>query len=599
MWVSGIQVRNYKSFSDSGLVSLGPKFNVILGQNNSGKSALLESLKTFRNENNPHRDLMIRREAIPDPISIFGLEVHVDANEIFDSLMNYGNPISIPIASDGNVKEYVQRIFEKDGVVTKIQYSTAGVQGYQGRPSHGFFEPNGEDLSFQISPTNNRQNYTLSGVRSGQKDTLGELIPHIISSKIFVFEAERVNLSVSSVTAPSKIQGNAGNLARALLAMSEQPILWEEFNLNVNRILPNVKRVVPSVVEGSSNVEIRLWPVDPKEQRPDLMVSLARSGTGVGQVLAILCAAMTVRQAVIGVDEPSNFLHPGAVKALFAILAAYDHQYVVTTHSLDVLAAVGDVKVYMTKWADCITTVHEIKIGDFREHKAVLGELGVSLYDVLGMETILWVEGETEEICIPRIVQKIFGYLPGNIGVVRVRSASELADKKRGAAFWDVYRLLSSSGGSVPANTRFLFDRETRSTREINDISRASEGEASFLSRRTFENYLIGENILIDEINSEAIVLGKDQIDSGVLNSWLSEHAARFSPAGTWLGDSDAIEWKSLVDAPAMLNAMFKDLLNSEYRKVRNSPSLTSRLLASGGKDREELESFISGLLKS
>jgi AAA15 family ATPase/GTPase len=44
MYLSKFQLFNYKSFLDSGLLDFTPVINIIVGQNNSGKTALLEAL---------------------------------------------------------------------------------------------------------------------------------------------------------------------------------------------------------------------------------------------------------------------------------------------------------------------------------------------------------------------------------------------------------------------------------------------------------------------------------------------------------------------------------------------------------------------------
>jgi predicted ATPase len=206
--------------------------------------------------------------------------------------------------------------------------------------------------------------------------------------------------------------------------MQTDPALWEQFNSHVNLVLPNVKRVIVAGDEGF--VEIRVWPVDPSSDRSDLVVKLADSGTGVAQVLAILCAIMTLKRAVICIDEPGNFLHPGAVKALIGILRQYEHQYVVTTHSLDALISAQPEKVYYVEWSDCVSTLSQRNVMNVEEHKHMLAELGVSLSDIFGMEAVLWVEGETEEICVPIIVQHIKGFMPATHVVVRVRAVSDL-----------------------------------------------------------------------------------------------------------------------------------------------------------------------------
>jgi AAA15 family ATPase/GTPase len=56
MYLSKFQLFNYKSFLDSGLLEFTYGINIIVGQNNSGKTALLEAL-TLNFDNVPHRSI--------------------------------------------------------------------------------------------------------------------------------------------------------------------------------------------------------------------------------------------------------------------------------------------------------------------------------------------------------------------------------------------------------------------------------------------------------------------------------------------------------------------------------------------------------------
>ena len=56
MHLSSIRVFNYKSFVDSGTIYLMPGINIIVGQNNAGKTALLETM-SFDFQNVPHESL--------------------------------------------------------------------------------------------------------------------------------------------------------------------------------------------------------------------------------------------------------------------------------------------------------------------------------------------------------------------------------------------------------------------------------------------------------------------------------------------------------------------------------------------------------------
>lgn len=54
MYISKFEVRNYKSYRAPGALELKPGFNIITGQNNAGKTSLLESL-SCRFSYRPHR----------------------------------------------------------------------------------------------------------------------------------------------------------------------------------------------------------------------------------------------------------------------------------------------------------------------------------------------------------------------------------------------------------------------------------------------------------------------------------------------------------------------------------------------------------------
>jgi AAA15 family ATPase/GTPase len=56
MYISGFQVANYKSFFEPITLKFTPGFNIISGQNNAGKTALLEALGLDFGWN-PHRSL--------------------------------------------------------------------------------------------------------------------------------------------------------------------------------------------------------------------------------------------------------------------------------------------------------------------------------------------------------------------------------------------------------------------------------------------------------------------------------------------------------------------------------------------------------------
>src|ERR1051325_6144423 len=56
MYFSDIQISNYKSYRNSSRLELKTGINVVVGRNNAGKTALLETL-SLKFETNPHRTI--------------------------------------------------------------------------------------------------------------------------------------------------------------------------------------------------------------------------------------------------------------------------------------------------------------------------------------------------------------------------------------------------------------------------------------------------------------------------------------------------------------------------------------------------------------
>ena len=66
---------------------------------------------------------------------------------------------------------------------------------------------------------------------------------------------------------------------------------------------------------------IKLWHIKQETDREDLAFPISESGTGVGQVLAMLFVALNSKypRSII-IDEPQSFLHPSALRKLLEIL---------------------------------------------------------------------------------------------------------------------------------------------------------------------------------------------------------------------------------------------------------------------------------------
>ena len=134
------------------------------------------------------------------------------------------------------------------------------------------------------------------------------------------------------------------------------------------------------------------------------------------------------------------------------------------------------------------------------ELRCLLDEVGVRLSDVFGMDKILWVEGPTEEKCYRQIITKILNKSLRGIQILAVKNTGDL-EGKRAHIIFDVYDKLSGSQNLFPPAIGFVFDRETRTEQEMEDLRKRSSNPVEFLPRRMYENYLLDSEAIASVIN--------------------------------------------------------------------------------------------------
>ncbi len=150
------------------------------------------------------------------------------------------------------------------------------------------------------------------------------------------------------------LASDAANLPEALNTLQSNYIQFNRFNAVVREILPDVRRVAVRPHRQNAALEVLIWNHDPKTEREDLAIPLSESGTGVGQVLAILYVVLTSDfPRTIIKDEPQSFLHSGAARKLIEILKRYSlHQFIISTHSPTVIAAANPATITLIRQED-------------------------------------------------------------------------------------------------------------------------------------------------------------------------------------------------------------------------------------------------------
>ena len=605
MYLTEFQLHDYKSYRDSGPIKLKPGFNILTGQNNAGKTALLEGLG-LRFQDRPHRSL----ETAPTPTSKnhahsrARFRFAADQAELLDFLKN--NPgqylISRPKPGTSGIDDRSAPTLLLNQTSLHIELTQSAGRLYRHRSqtfSFGFYESTPDDW-LVIGPTADGalQSQGFFGGTPDHIPQLEVLLGHHLISRIYSFRAERMNIGVSQFGPNRELDPNARNLPEVLNVLQSNPARFERYNRLVKRVLPQVERITVRPQEAQpQQVEILIWSDDPKLEREDLAVPLMESGTGISQVLAMLYVLVTADfPRVILIDEPNSFLHPGAVRALVEIFREHpQHQYIISTHSPELIAASNPSTVHILRRTQGTTHVESVDTQQARDLRTLLLEVGSRLSDVFGAESILWVEGPTEQLCFPLIVQQLLKRPLAGVSIVGVLHTGDFDAKKDTRSVFRIYeRLTQQSSALLPPAIAFIFDREIRPEKDRTDLERESKGRVHFLGRRTYENYLLHAGAIATVLNEHPPFTEAPTTREHV-QEWLDKHIRE----PKYYGKAKTQDYPQDIDAPKLLEDLFLELSENRlsYNKVEHSLALTEWLLTHAPEELKELAELLDTVL--
>lgn len=610
MRVRSFGINNYKSFSSSGEIELGAGFNILVGQNNVGKTAVAEVL-SLRFEDKPHRSV----ETVPTPSAepTPGSNTRVSfelSGEEFATLLGQNSPefyvpLETQVVASGTVQAEARKFVEAvsgrvfvEGIYGPDGLTQARVLAYGGHVS-ATRGGQARTMKFGADPRSGALSLSSEDVVTvGGPATLPIRVARVLQRRVYYFKAERTNVGEGVVQHAEELTPDASNLAQCLHTLQSNTVRFRRLNELVSEIFPEVRQVtVPITPMGQ--IRVMVWTVDPASEREDLAVPLSESGTGVGHVLAMLYVVLTSGQPrTVIIDEPQSYLHPGAVRKLMGILKHYQrqqHQYVVTTHSPAVITAADPHKILLVSKDGAESVVEPVDVEEARNQNLLLKEVGARLSDVFGADNVLWVEGPTEEECFPLILSKVADRPLLGVKLLGVMNTGDL-EGKRSRDVYRIYGRLSKGGGLLPSAVGFIFDREGRTEKDRRDLDRESEGLVAFLPRRMYENYLLNPRA-IAEVASGIKGFREGGVAADQVEGWIEGHGREQkyvgeTVEGPLVGDPS---WLSEVDAAKLLKDLFDDLSQARvaYKKIVHGVALTRWLCENAPEDLREIADLI------
>ena len=591
MKFSNLQLFDYASFAETEVIQLGQGINFFVGQNNTGKSVLLQSFRPSFQQS-PHRNADNFRAELLRP-SIQHATIQFTGTELWRAWRKAGWEVAWTLGGDReHYSRFVSDFFSQANWAAKIRRAD-GTTDLTNNPP-----PRGE------GPTVVRFRATVDGPEfMGYDNTRGLQLLDVINARwgeaVFFFDAQRYNVGRCQINMSALLQPNAANLPAVLMRMQgDRGDLFRTLVQHMRDIFPTVRNLSISSESGSSDLEILVWPVVEQQYR-ELATSLNASGTGLSQVLAILTVAMTMEDAVIVIDEISSFLHPAAAKALVRILESHygGHQYIISTHSPEVLSACRPSTIHLVTKTDFASNVVPIAVDNISQLRVLTNELGVSMTDVFASGRVIWVEGPTEEISFPYIFEET----RDDSAVERQQRAQQFtavvatgdftARRKRPELIFDIYDRLSRAASVLSGAATFAFDTEELNDGQKDDLSKRAKERLLFLPRRMFECYLLHPAAIASVMNAS---LDDDLVTTEAVETFLNTEGGKtkYKARGEWDGDFKDEKWLEKVDAANLLGDLFNSLSGARltFSKSVHSFAILKEILAT---DRAHLDGLI------
>lgn len=440
MWIKDLTLHNIQSFKDAS-TTFSKRINLIVGKNNTGKSAILRSLLNFQRGKITKSELLLRK---------------FEKNGfVFATIME---PPPAPTLKEIDPSDVQAISFE----------SRTGHYSWMHFPSHVL--------------SNNDVVGLLEVLR--RNDALIDFIPYSDSeagNAFLPFLARRKTLynHQGQFDEPSvkKVESDFRNLPTKL-NRARSNTLSHQFE----RACLDILNFVPSTLPGQENMNLAMVG---QYVGLDESITLDQMGDGVAQTVGLLVNLFQARHKIFLIEEVENDLHPEALKKLLALIikSSANNQFIISTHNNIVMRILGsepETKIFETKtelvkdenvntelFTSTINPVHNSPDEKLR----VLYDLGYELIDSHLWDGYLILEEPSAEHIISSFLAPHFApKLVGRLRTIAAKGAGDVPGR-----YHHLHSLFTYVHTSPIYKSRawVLVDGDAAGKKAINDLQEA------------------------------------------------------------------------------------------------------------------------------
>lgn len=549
MRLQQIGLRGFQSYRSTQVLVLDPNLTFLAGLNDVGKSALLRAL----------RFLVERQEGISGDFFItFSWNGPVE--HLIDHLKEgerHGHGVLINTLAERKDQTLVaQFVSSGNGLwCSKLELPDAGMAV--------------ENIRQHIQAGWSRGPFANNTLGVGSMVEYAEKL----ARRVKFITPRRVQLGERALVTQTEIAADGSNLTDVLLYMRNNQIeQFEELQRCISDAFPSVRGI--TIRQNASQREIIGEPaIIYQDGRPPIPLRLC--GSGIEQMLVLGTSVITAeRDTLLLIDEPQAYLHPHAERSLLRLLDSYsEHQYVIATHSHQLLKSKPLRQTRLISSSD-----GESFIASPSDHYDVLERLGVTAADLWLADTVLWVEGPSEEAAFAELLKLIEDdrYAPIEVRAMPGNASRFAARTERQArAAYAFCEEVSNAVSPMPVTMRFLFDTDEKPTDFRSALGERSNGRALFLPCRELENLFLNSSVITAALQERCLQVGHEPPDPDAVSRRLDGLLAEVDNCELYPPDGDTqLSAQDRVRASRVLNDLYWHFSTSQYDKVKDAPML-------------------------
>lgn len=517
MLLRTIEIQNYRSLENVELDNLS-QFNVIIGRNNSGKSAIFGGLfrlgsairgdgvewESALTAKDLKRSLAFRlvfeprrpdREALVDILCVAaGDDSRKDAMLKSPLLRRIECAFRSPAGNPSLLHVRTTRILAEDNKWALVQRMTGDERG--GNPESKVKQIAGEvkraareQVSSGLidigSPSNtiNLSIFANFGANPIRIDpALDWIYQRLIRffSDAYMFNPFRHSTAPLGVSETNLLAQDGSNLAQVLHTInSNHGPTFRAIEKFVQTALPDLGMLQTPLIGASTEVRFLA-------QDGGYYVRLHDMGGGVEQLLMIGTVLLTTGdERTLFVEEPESHLHPGATRFLVEKLRERDRQVFVTTHFPVLLNLRPAASIYRVQFARGVSQVSIVRESEKLGESLV--EIGSRNSDVLLSDAVLFVEGQSDRGAFIEWSKTLGANIEDRNITILAMGGGEYPDRSVPVRS----DLLAAISRQAPVPHMFVLDRDERSEADVTRAREVLGDRVHFLECRELENYLL------------------------------------------------------------------------------------------------------------